>query len=418
MPQTRFRWYLADLESAMHEADVGLLNDAAQLWRAMKRDAVLAGILATLTGGLIGLPKHWTGDAQIVAELEGRDGIASVFDNMCPPTELSMMAADGYALGVAIGELVPVPGRNYPVLVRRDPQWLQYRWTENRWYYMSIAGTIPITPGDGRWVLHIDGGRVAPWQNGLWFALGQSWINKQHAMLHKANWEAKLANPARVAVSPQGASEDQEQSWFQQVMAWGINTVFGMKTGYDVKLLESNGRGYESFQATISQSEREFIIGVAGQLVTVDGGAGFSNSDIHKSIRADIIKARADALAHTLNTQVIPQYVLAQHGDAALMRSPALEWDTKPPKDLKESAEATGAFGEALTAANAALAPYGLQVDALEFASQFGVPIKQIVPDPVESGVQLASDDAANDNDDDSYEITFEEDDELLQEAA
>jgi hypothetical protein len=427
MPQTRLRWYLGDLEAALAEADAGLLNEPAQLWRAMKRDGVLAGILSTLTGGLVGLPKRWTGDQEIVRALEGRDGIASVFDNMCPPTELALMAGDGRALGVAIGELVPVKGRDYPVLVRRDPQWLQYRWTENRWYYLSIGGAIPITPGDGRWVLHIDGGRIAPWQNGLWFALGQSWINKQHAALHKANWESKLANPARVAVAPQGATEEQELSWFQAVMAWAENTVFGMKPGYDVKLVESNGRGYESFIATIAQSEREFIIAIAGQLVTVDGGAGFSNADIHQSIRADIIKAVADALAHTINTQIIPQFVLSRFGKdatndeeilAVLLRSPALEWDTKPPKDLKASADATGAFGDALGKANAALSPYGLRVDAVELAGQFGIPVQPITPPADAAGEETEGGDFIEITFDETAEPENDTSDEPLTEAA
>lgn len=400
MPQTRLRWYLADLEAAMQSADVGLLNDAGQLWRAMKRDGVLAGVFSTLTGGLMSLPRRWSGNEEIVRALEGRDGIASVFDNMCPPTELKLMAADGRALGVAVAELVPVKGRDYPVLVRRDPQWLQYRWTENKWYYLTIFGAIPITPGDGRWVLHVDGGRVAPWQHGLWFALGQSWIAKTHAALHKANWEAKLANPARVAVAPQGATDEQQQAWFQAVMAWATNTVFGMKPGYDVKLIESNGVGYESFVKTIAQSEREYAIAVVGSTVLVDGGTGFANADAHKTIRSDIIKDVADALAHTVNTQIIPQFVLARWGEEELLRSPALEWDTKPPKDQKESAEATQAFGEALTAANTALAPYGKCVDAVEFAMQFGVPVVNIDGDDFES-VEVSFDEEeqpANDN--------------------
>lgn len=404
MPQTRIRWYLADLEGAMQSADVGILNDAAQLWRAMKRDGVLAGILSTLSGGVVALRKIWTGDTEIVAALEGRDGIASVFDNLCPPSELKLLAEDGFGLGVAVAELVPVPGRDYPVLVRRDPQWLFYRWSENRWYYQSIVGNIPITPGDGRWVLHIDGGRVAPWQNGRWFALGQSWIAKTHAALNKQNWESKLANPARVATVPAGATEEQEQSWFQSVMAWGINTVFGMKPGYDVRLLESNGVGYQSFSETIKQSEREYAIAIAGQEITTNGGTGFANADVHKSIRADIIKAVSDALAHTLNTQVIPQFVIARWGEAALAACPAVEIDTRPPKDLKESAEATKAFGDALAGANAALAPYGKRVDAVELASQFAVPIQDIPATGVGTTAPELARDPAND-----IEVTFED---------
>jgi hypothetical protein len=304
---------------------------------------------------------------------------------MCPIADQAALIADAVGCGVAIGELVPVKGRSYPVLVRRDPQWLVYRWNENTWYYNSIAGLLPITPGDGRWVLHIDKARVAPWSYGLWFPLGQSWINKSHAQMYKANWEAKLANPARVAVSPQGASQEQKQSWFRSVMAWGINTVFGLTPGYDVKLLESNGRGHESFVTTIAQSEREYALAIAGQLVTTDGGAGFANADIHRSIRGDIISGRAQAWAHTVNTQIVPAFIAARLGVDRLSRSPALEFDARPPKDLKEAAEAVGAFGTSLVAANAALAAYGTRpdgtplhrVDALEYAAQFGVPLEK-----------------------------------------
>jgi hypothetical protein len=377
LPITNLRWYLKDLETALHQADEGVLDKVGQLWRAMRRDAVLVGTLSTLVDGVAALPRRWTGDEEAVRLLEGRDGVTSVFDALCPIAEQAMMIADAVGCGVAVGELRPVAGRDYPVLIRLDPQWLVYRWNENRWYYNSIAGLLPITPGDGRWVLHIDKARTAPWSFGLWYPLGQSWINKQHAMLYKSNWEAKLANPARAAVSPQGAGEKQKEAWFRQVMAWGVNTVFGMTPGYDVKLLESNGRGYDSFSQTIAQSDREYAIALTGQTVTTDGGKGFSNEETPRQVRADIIKGRADAWAHTVNTQVVPPFIAVRLGVDRLSRSPALELDARPPKNLKDSANVTLAFGQALIAANAALAPYGIRVDAREMASQFGIPLEQ-----------------------------------------
>jgi hypothetical protein len=53
-------------------------------------------------------------------------------------------------------------------------------------------------------------------------------------------------------------------------MAWGVNTVFGLTPGYDVKLLESNGRGYECFIKTIAEANNDMIVSVAGQVVAVD----------------------------------------------------------------------------------------------------------------------------------------------------
>lgn len=378
MPITQTRWHLHDLESAEHDADAGDLAAAARLMRSARKDGVYSGVLSTRTGGLVRLPKRFRGDPAMVAELEvGNDNARSIFDEMFPPQELALLAKDGFELGVGVGELVPVEGRDYPVFVRLDPEWLMYRWIENRWYYRSVVGLLPITPGDGRWILHTPGGRIAPWQNGSWRAIGRDWIDKEHARLNKTNWEGKLANPARVAVSPQGATEAQKQSWFRAVMAWGINTVFGMTPGYDVKLLESNGRGFESFNTTVDRADKGMIVAVAGQVVTTDGGAGFQNSDIHRAIRADLIKETADGLAYTINTQGLPAFIVQRWGEEALATGVVVEWDVTPPKDRNSEGTALVTVANALKGLNEALEKYGREVDIEDFAVRFGLRIRK-----------------------------------------
>jgi hypothetical protein len=377
LPTTRTRWFLSDLESAEYLADQGDMSMAAQLMRAAMKDGVLRGVLSTRTDGLVRLPKKFRGEAEIVQALElGHDSVRSVFDEMLPPAELAAMAADGLLLGVAVGELVPVVGRDYPVLVRLDPEYLVYRWQEDRWYYRSSVGLLPITPGDGRWVLHTPGGRIAPWQSGIWRAIAYAYIRKTHAGLHKDAWEAKLANPARVAVAPQGASEPQKQAWWRAVMAWGVNSVFGVTPGYDVKLLESNGRGYESFSDTQDRADREMIICVAGQVVTTDGGAGFQNSDIHKSIRSDLIQATADSLAYTINAQVIPAFVVKRWNEGMLERSACVAWDVTPPKDRNGEATATNTTAQAIKALDEALAPHDVVADVKQICERAGIPTR------------------------------------------
>lgn len=380
LPQTQTRWYLRDLEAAIHAADAGDISSAARLYRSFRRDGVLSGLLATRTGGLVRLPKRFRGRSEIKQALEATDegNTRSVFDDMFPSSELALMAADGIVLGVGVGELVPVKGRDFPVLVRLDPEFLRYRWSENRWYYVSIVGLLPITPGDGRWVLHVPGGRMAPWQHGLWAALGASWINKSHAIMHRANYSAKLANPARAAVAPPGASETQRQGFLDRLIGWGVNTTFELPVGWDVRLIESNGRGFEVFQEEISTCDNEIIVALAGQTVTTDGGSGFANADIHKSIRADLIKETADALAYTINTQGIPYWIASRWGLEGLEEGGAVvEWVVDPPKDVKNEAESLASFGNALTLLTSALQPYGRQVDVGALCNKFGIPIAQ-----------------------------------------
>lgn len=402
IPQTR--WLLAQLEAAEYQADTGRLELAARLMRAARMDGVFSGVLSTRTGGLVRLPKRFRGDADVIAALEighsTEEGeVRSVFDEMLPATELALLAADGILLGCGVGQLVPVEGRDYPVLVRLEPQWLQYDWDTNTWSYTSLAGRLRIIPGDGRWILHTPGGRTAPWANGIWRAIGRSYIYKEHALSHRANWEAKLAHPARVAVAPSGGTEQQADAWFRAVMAWGINTVFGMRPGYDVKLLESNGRGWESFNKTISSENEQMIIAVAGQLISTTGGSGFQNNDIHQTIRADLIKDTAEGLAYTLNTQAIPAFVAARFGEPAIETKQCIvEWDVTPPKDRTADASSLTATASAITTLTTALETHGLTPDVNALCLRFAVPLVQdtIVDEGVATTPDLPTDETGS----------------------
>lgn len=380
---TKTRWYLQDLENAEHLADMGRLTLVGQLMACARRDGVLAGVLSTRTDGLVRLPRVFRGDPDVVKaleqthELEATDAtVRSVFDEMLPPSELALLAGDGVTCGVGFGELVPVRGRDYPVFVRYEPQFLEYQWNENRWYFRSNSARLPITPGDGKWVLHIPGGRVSPWSTALWRCLGRAYIRKELAALNKDAWENKLAHPARVAESPQGASEPQSQAHWRAVMAWGLNTVFGLKPGYTVKLLESNGRGADSYNKTIADQNNEIVIAIAGQTVTVDGGAGFQNSDIHRTIRSDLIQATADSLAHTINTQVLPQFVAQRYKsvEAVKSRQVAMRWDVTPPKDRNSEASSLVTAAQAIDQLDDALTKYGIALDVAQLCLRFGIP--------------------------------------------
>jgi hypothetical protein len=397
LPGTQVRWYQKDLEDAILMADKGDLSKAGRLWKAVNRDGIFAGIQNTRSEGVVNLPKTFRGERAWIESVErghgetAQEGARSLFDEMLPPAELAKMVRDGDGMGISVGELMPVEGRDFPVLVVYDTEWIRYIWSENRFYFQSVAGLLPITPGDGRWVLHVPGGRVSPWQFGYWAAAGKAFINKQHAESYKSNWEAKLANSARAAISPQGASEEQAQAWFQRVMAWGVNTVFGLKPGYDVKIVESNGRGHDSFEKTIDRSNDEFSVIVAGQVITMKGGPGFSNNEMFERIAANKIKFSAESIAYTINTQILPQFLVRRYGPDALERgSLVMAYDISPAKDQNSAAAALTAVGGAIKTLDDALTPHGMGLDAKEICTRFGVPIDSNYEAPEQKPIPVA----------------------------
>lgn len=374
-PRSMTRWHLSDLEGAVIGADNGNLKTVGQLWRSLRRDGQVAGVLSTRTQGLVQLPMQIIGDDEEEVRALGED-----FTHVFPSSELALLAADGVGVGVGVAEFIQI-GDALPVLRRLDPEFLQYRWGEDAWFYVSIHGIERVNPGDGRWVLHCPGGAVQPWSHGLWAALGRAFIAKEHAFFFRENYSSKLANAARIATNPAGAAPDAQDGWFKKVAAWGVNTVFSAPPGYDVKLLESNGRGYDVFQDTIKTANEEIVITIAGQSVTTDGGAGFSNSAIHASIRGDLIQADANALAATLNSQCIPVWFAERFGKEG--PSPIIEWDVTGAADLTKEATAMVQAATATKALNEILTPLGKRVDIEDMARRYGVKVVDTAPPAV-----------------------------------
>lgn len=373
-PLSATRFHLADLETAIIAADNGNMRLPGQLCRALRRDGTIAGVLSTRTQGLVQLPLLYSGEEDQV------EALASEFRTVFPTSELALFSGDGGIAGVGLAEFVQAPGA-LPVFTRRDPQFLQYRWSDDQWFYQTIRGLVPVNPGDGRWVLHCPGGAVEPWSYGLWGALARAYIAKEHAFYFRENYANKLANAARVATHPHGATVAQQLSFFQKVAAWGTNTVFSLPPGWDVKLLESKGEGHQVFQDIIKTSNEEIVITLAGQTVTTDGGAGFQNSDIHKTIRSDLIQGDADALAQTLATQALPVWAnerFGAEGAERARRSLRVTWDVTPPKDLMAEATAMTAAATAAKAMNELLNPKGQEVDVVELARRYRVPVKEL----------------------------------------
>ena len=387
IPQIRLRWYPPDIERAQRLATNGDMTMVGQLSESMRIDGVIRGLGDARTS-VVKFPKRFYGSEEVIEVLQSKtNSDRNIYDELIPATEAALMAWDGISTGMAIGEMVPVKGRNFPVLVRRFPQNLFFRWWQNQWYYRSVVGLIPIQPGipdanGNSWVFHIPGGRLTPWNNGLWNTLGRSYINKTQTIFARQSYEMKHSHPARVAIAALGATEEERQGFLGGIIRWAMNAAFALPVGWDLKLIESNGQGIAVYEKSIDTYNAEIATALCGSAVMLQGTVGFSNVDVFRVVQKDLIETTAKGWDHTVNTQILPAFIGQRWGVDALENATTVETDTTAPADRKVEADTMVSLGnsikglvEAIQAAQVAAGvkkPIALNVG--EILARFGIP--------------------------------------------
>lgn len=374
-------WHRQMVDDALLQADFGDLRMVGQIVDALLRDGELLGILGARADGLVSLPVQITGDAQAVDYWRG----GNVLDQHAPfwqlvdPVEWSKIIRTGILAGVAVGEMVRV-GRFARRLVAHSVEFLRYDYDLDQWFFRGERGEELITPGDGRWVLHRPGGYLEPWKQGLFAALMRAWISKEHALIYRDAYNAKMAHPRPIGKSPAAATEGEREDLLEGLLDWGPDAAAVLPPGWDVSLLESNGTGNAVFRDTIADANREYAVCTLGQVGTTEGGGAFSNMEVFDRVRADIIKRDGLVASRTATEQIVIPCTLEIFGCDNI----AAFWDTRKPEALSSAAASVESFGRSLATANAALAGEGKSIDTEQYASRFAVPLRAGASAPVQ----------------------------------
>lgn len=350
------QWYLSDIPRLMRELDTGLLRSASMLAEAFKIDGRTQGLLTTRADGLFSLPSGCTsGPQKTLTPLAA--WFNKEFGRVFPRAERVAFVLDRISLGIALAEITEAPDGKLQI-VRLPPEHLLITPGTSEVRYLGEL----VEPGNGRWILWRST-VIAPWRNGIWAALARAFIAKDHAYFLRESYSNTLANPARVAEAPPGSSDEDFEKWFEEVGGWGPNTVLATRDGYQVKIVESNGQGYQVFRATMQDCNEDATFAIAGQTVTAEGTTGFSNGEIFSKIRSDLIDGDGTGFCEVINDQFVPWWQQKEAMTREEMLE-ALEYriDTEDPqrkasrlKLLKDGAEA------AISLRNA-----GYKTDALE----------------------------------------------------
>lgn len=383
-------WTPQRVEQARDAADSGLMTDIADLVETMRRDPRISGVLSTRTHGMLGLPLTFMGGADDAREALGRmdesETPNAAWWQMHDESELAKLLTWGLMLGVGVAQRIELPrlmGQPHRYRIETwSPRWLSYfhygyeQQRDPEWRIMTQEGQEPIVPGDGQWIMFMPYGRRRPWTEALWTQLAFPWLLKHFSLEDRANFGEVLGSPVWVGKTAHGGTEKQRNAFLSQLLSLGKSGKIVLPQGWDLQLVEAAAAGKtgDVFDNQIKQSNEEITIALAGQLVTTEGTSGFSQGNVHESIKQDLLRFDAVRLAGCLREQSLEPWALWNFGSRAA--APFPKWNTEKPEDVKETADGMKSLGDAITSLNGALQTSGIAVDAVALAQKFGIPVK------------------------------------------
>lgn len=364
-------------------ADGGNLTLAADLCHAFRGDGRVQAALSQRIGGLLSLPLSWEDGAKKSARV--KKAIADDFFEGLRECDLFALYTWGVLLGVGVAEILwkqGQSGRFIPTLKVWDPRWLSYGFGDGfapaGWSVIDADGTpVPVTPGDGHWVLYTPRGDRAPWRNGLWRALNKPFFVKDDASLSWARFNEVFGSPLRVATGTQGMSQKQLDAIADSVDTSKGYTSAAIPFGSKLEIVEASGSTWGTFQGAIDWAAAEISIAILGQNLTTQVQSGsLAAAKTHKAVEDMLIESDAQAESTWLHEQVLSWWALYNFGDAALAPWPKRE--LAEPEDLTATAELYKGAGDAVLSLKTA----GFPVDIEALAEKFGIPLDASAAEP------------------------------------
>jgi len=383
---------VAALRAMLDEHDRGTFLRSGLLADLLRRDADVYGALQQRLTALGAHPLCFDAADDSDAAVKARDGLALDWPRICPPGAQADLALDEAMMGWALAQ---TPWRYDPEskrLRQTVEPWPSYAVEHDRtlrqWYVQTAEGRLPITPGDGQWLLVAPRSARAPW---LWGAIrpAAEWYLSNSFAASDARRRSETTGQGIWKVKvPSGARESSEGKGFLRSFrnlgrAAAIPAPRGAtpESSYDFELIEAKADAFKIFEWLKRTGGGAIRLAILGQDLTSQNNEVGTNAS--SSTGADVTRAVVEAQARGLSDAFTQQVAgpRARYLGEPLTK---VRIDAEPEADREASAKASKAEAEAVQA----WAAVGVTVDRLAHATAAGMkgaaeaPPAKPAPDP------------------------------------
>jgi len=206
-------------------------------------------------------------------------------------------------------------------------------------YLKDERGRLHAMPERKFWTFRTGGDNSdQPYGLGLAHSLYWPTFFKRHGIKFWLNFLEKYSAPTTVGRLPAGQYKDEKlrEEVLKNLEQIAVDAVAVVPEGASVEFLESTYSGSADYQSMASQMDAAISKVVLSQTMTTDNGSSKSQSETHKDVRDEVVKADADLVCESFN-RTVGAWLTAMNFPNA--RPPRVYRNTDPAEDLNALSE-------------------------------------------------------------------------------
>jgi phage gp29-like protein len=336
------------VREAIESMVIGLFDQVSQLTDTVLADSRVQATMASRTGGLLGRPMKFSVPKGFEHDDEAKLALRVWHRNW---DQIFTEAAAGEFLrwtimhGWGAAQVLWDTSRKFwiPSPAVWHPRYSYYHWLYRSYVAITQDGQVPITPGDGTWVLHAPHGSYRGWMRGAVWSIAPWWLARNYALRDWARYSERHGMPIIKALTPAAGDPGQIASYRAELSNLGQDTIVQLPQGvepqysYGIDLLEATDQGWQGFHQLIEQCNAEITLAIMAQTLTTEVKEGsFAAARVHADVRQALLESDARSLERTIHEQIARPFAAMNWGRPEI--APVTQWCLDPVEDNETKA--------------------------------------------------------------------------------
>ena len=327
-------WTVEQLRAAVRAHLEGQFYLSGQLCDSILGDDRVTSTLNSRAAALFGREVRFATADESSAARECLDAWMRWWPRLTGDSAIRETQDYGTIMGFAHDQIVwdtHQPGLDYaPSLRPWHPVFEYYSWPDR--CFMAIGDTtIPIIPGDGKWLEYAPFGSYRGWIRGALRPVVEPWALRHMGFRDMARFGEVHGSPTRVGHVPILGDPAERAKFEEAITRVGADTAMILPrgidekdgSGYDYSLVEATSTAWEVHPAQISQCDAAIVMALLMTALTTEvesggGGGSYASAKVGMDIRSEGAQLDNQTWRRTYYTQLARPFAYLNFGDANL----------------------------------------------------------------------------------------------------